>query len=172
MQLTEFVTEATKHAIVSMESTQAPLIPFTLLLRPSVTKDTLLLTLTKFASELPGQSLQHAQASLRSNTSILRYALAWPGSITINGRSWEAVLLECGTPESEECAVYAQCYEHQRAGLFKTKFRILRFGEPFVVSRRTSRLWRSKTSHSQPFHDWQAWVGVLPERQPEHPMLE
>jgi hypothetical protein len=172
MQLTQLVTEASEKAIASMENTQAALIPFTLLLRPSAKRGNLQVTVTKFASELPEQSLQHAQASLKSNAGILMYALAWPSSVTINGRTWEAVLVECGTPDAGEGAIFAQCYERKKIGLFKKKFRILPFGEPFVVSKCTSRLSSSRKSDDQVFHDWQGWVGVLPEqRHPEQPML-
>ena len=168
MQLTELVTQASAKAIASMESTQGVLNPFTLLLRPSVKKDNLQLTVTKFASELPEQSLQQAQASLKSNVGILMYALAWPSSVTMNGRTWDAVLVECGTPESDEGEIYAQCYEQQRIGLFKTKFRILPFGEPFIVSKCASKLWSTQKTHQQPnlqaFDDWHAWIGVLSEQ--------
>jgi hypothetical protein len=162
MQLTELVAAASEQAIESMESTQGPLTTFTLLLRPNVKKGNLQVTVTKFASEFPEQSLEHAQASLRANTGILMYALASPSSVTINGRAWEAVLIECGTPESEEGEMYAQCYEQQQAGLFKKKIQILPFGEPFLVSKCASRLWTPEKPSNQSLDDWH-WVGELPE---------
>jgi hypothetical protein len=171
MQRSELVMEASARAIAIMESTQTPLIPFTLLLKPSFATERFQVTVTSFASEIPGQSLQHAQASLKSNAGILMYALAWPSSVTINGRTWEAVLVECGTPKCEEGAIYAQCYEQQRVGLFKTKFRILPFGEPFVIRSCTSKLWNPQNSNNPPVHERQPWVGFPEPRQPEHPML-
>ena len=140
MQLNELVKKAAEQGLGSMANPRQPLVPFTMLPRPDLT-DTYQVTVTRFAGEFPEESLQVAQSSLRPNSGVPMYALAWPGSVMIEGREWDAVLIESGESESEEGAIYAQRYEMQKSGLFKTKHRTVPIGEPVITGRCTSRLW-------------------------------
>jgi hypothetical protein len=140
MQLNELVKKAAEQGIGSIEGAQRPLVPFTMLPRPDLT-DAFQVTVTRFASEFPEQSLRTAQSSLRPNSGVPMYALAWRGSVTMEGREWDAVLIESGESETEEGAIYAQRYELQKAGLFKNKRVTVPIGEPVITGRCTSRLW-------------------------------
>jgi hypothetical protein len=140
MQLNELVKKAAEQGIGALENPQRPLVPFTMLPRPDLT-DASQVTVTRFAAEFPEQSLQTAQSSLRPNSGVPMYALAWRGSVTMEGREWDAVLIESGESESEEGAIYAQRYEMQKSGLFKTKHRTIPIGEPVITGRCVSRLW-------------------------------
>jgi hypothetical protein len=149
MQLSELIKKAAEQGIGSIEDARRPLIPFTMLPRPNATPENGQVTVTRFASEFPEESLQHAQSSLRPNSGIPMYVLAWNGSVTVEGREWNAVLIESGESQAEEGAIYAQRYELQKSGLFKKKRRKVAVGEPLKTSPCRSRLWSPGQSDKQ-----------------------
>src|ERR1044071_9944299 len=157
MQLNDLVKRAAEQGVGAIKDAFEPMIPFTLLSKQGVTADSTQVMVTRFASELPEQSLQQAQASLRPGSGVAMYALAWPGSVRIDGRAWDAVLIESGDAESEEAAIYAQCYELQISGLFRKRCRSVAVGEPVIADTCISRLWSPRTAVNQAQRDWEIW---------------
>jgi len=141
MQLSELIKKAAEQGIGSIEDAEQPLIPFTMLPRANAATEEGQVTVTRFAAEFPDESLQHAQSSVRPNSGIPMYVLAWDGSVTVEGREWDAVLIESGESQAEAGAIYAQRYELQKSGLFKRRRRTVAIGEPVKTGECRSRLW-------------------------------
>jgi hypothetical protein len=69
------------------------------------------------------------------------YAIAWDGFATVEGRKWDAILVEVGEATQRNGKVYAQRYEAKEKGLFSKKLRNVAVGEPLLVGAIPSRLW-------------------------------
>ncbi|HVL08083.1 MAG TPA: hypothetical protein VM512_02850, partial [Burkholderiaceae bacterium] len=87
------------------------------------------------------ESLQQAQGSIVPGPGIARYAIAWDGYVTVEGRKWDAILVEAGDASAPDGMLLAQRYEAKEAGFFSKKRRNVGVGNPLAVGSTPSRLW-------------------------------
>ena len=129
-----------EHALRSIEGAEGPLIPFTFVLDANPPRNRALV-LTRYAVEHLEQGLQQAQQSIAPNPDLSMYAIVWDGFATVEGRKWDAILVEVGETGQPQGAIYAQCYEAKEQGFFSKKLRNVAVGKPQLVGSVASRLW-------------------------------
>lgn len=142
MRLNDLVKRAAEHAVRSIEDASSPLVPFTMQLHPDADPRNSQLLLARHAAETLEESLQNAQDSVTPNPVASMYAIAWDGFITLEGRKWDAILIEAGESQLEDGAIFAQPYELRKKGLFG-KMRNVAVGELVQAGPCKSRLWHS-----------------------------
>lgn len=131
VEMNDLMFAAIDHAIASIEEA-GPLVPFAMTISNNGDKK-----LFRFALELLEQGLESAQAHVQAEKgSIKAYAIAWDGSITIEGKKWDSVFVEAGELGTEQGVLLAQRYE--KRGLPKKKN--LPVGNPALIERPISRL--------------------------------
>lgn len=82
---------------------------------------------------------RHSRAlPLIQNASM--YAIVWDGYATLEGRKWDAILVEVGESIRPTGAIYAQRYEAKEQGIFSKKRRNVAVGKPQLVGSAPSRL--------------------------------
>jgi len=138
--LSDLINRALNHGLLSIEHAQEPLIPFTMLLDTNPDPRRRKLTLTRYVGEYLEEMLQAAQNSVAPSQNVSMYAIAWDGFITIDGRKWDAVLVEAGEAAAAEGVIMAQRYEVKETGL---KRRNVAVGSPLEAASVPSRLWGS-----------------------------
>jgi hypothetical protein len=141
MDIKLLTDRAFEHALKSIEGAQAPLIPFTFVLDSNPDPRNRTLVQTRFATEYLEQGLQQAQRSVVPNPNASMYAIAWDGFATLDGKKWDAILVEVGENTAPKGAIYAQRYEAKEQGFFSKKLRNVAAGEPLLVGAVPSRLW-------------------------------
>ena len=140
MELSDLVGKAIDHGIGSIEDAQGPLIPFTLVLQDNPDPRERKLTLTRHVGEYLEEGLLAAQTSITPKSGSLMYALAWDGFVTIDGRKWDAILVEAGDSLNPDGIIFAQRYETRETGFFSKKRRNVTVGDPIKVRATASRL--------------------------------
>lgn len=142
MNLSELTNQALRHGLASIEDANGPLIPFTMLLDetnpdPRERK----LTMTRHVADYLEEALQAAQSSVVPNSGNSMYAIAWDGFVTVDGRKWDAILVEAGESSAPEGVVLAQRYEIKETGFFSKKRRNVAVGSALHAGSALSRLW-------------------------------
>ncbi|MCA9107305.1 MAG: hypothetical protein KDA83_17955 [Planctomycetales bacterium] len=126
---------AIDHGFESIEDGAGPLIPFVLTQSFAGERD-----LHRFVTEELSDGVMRAQAYVEENrTSIRMYAIASDAYITIDGKKWDAILVEAGDSSSPVGAVFAQRYQAGKKGFFR-KAKNERVGNPALISHPVSRL--------------------------------
>ena len=141
MQMSAIALKALQHGLKSIEDIEGPLVPFTLVLDTNPDLANRTMTLTRYAGELLEDSLRAAQESIVPSKEKSMYAIAWDGFATIDGRKWDAVLVEAGNADEPEGVLMAQRYEGKMVGLFSKHHRNVAVGDPIHVGSAPSRLW-------------------------------
>ena len=141
MNLVDLVQKAARHGVDSIESALGPLIPFTFVLDANPDQARRQLMLTRHALEDLAECLQAAQASIRPDPNSSMYAIAWDGYVTVEGRKWDAVLIEAGESGNAEAVIYAQRYELKEKGFFNKRRCNVAVGAPIATQPAPSRLW-------------------------------
>jgi hypothetical protein len=131
---------AFEHALKSIEGAEGPLTAFTFVLDSNPDRRNRTLALTRYATEHLEQGLQQARQSIGPNPNASMYAIVWDGFATVDGRKWDAILVEVGE-NAPQGALYAQCYEAKERGFFSKKRRNVAVGKPLLVGAVPSRLW-------------------------------
>jgi len=119
VMLNDLMFLALDHAIESIKDTGGPLTPF------SITEDAAGgKILTRYAAErleegeiLGKKKIEEAKAR------IVRYAFAWDGFVTIEGKKWDAILVEAGDKTRETGLLLCQRYQKKDS----TQNRFFRF---------------------------------------------
>ena len=101
------------------------------------------LTLHRFMVEYLEEGLQAAQDSIAPSPEISMYAVVCDGFVTIDGRKWDAILVEAGESTAAEGVIMAQRYEVKETGLISKKRRNAAVGSPLETSTVPSRLWHT-----------------------------
>lgn len=140
-EFADFFFLAIDHGFESIQDGGGPLVPFTMVSEQSGKKQ-----LTRFASERIEDGVEKAKASVVASGATAMYAIVWDGFITLEGRRWDAILVEAGEASQEFGALFSQRYIQNKKGLFR-KARCERIGNPTLVGKPQSRLW---TGHAQP----------------------
>jgi len=141
MQMSAIALKALQHGLKSIEDIEGPLVPFTLVLDTNPDLANRTMTLTRHAGELLEDSLHAARDSIVPSKEKSMYAIAWDGFATIDGRKWDAVLVEAGNADEPEGVLMAQRYEAKMVGLFSKRHRNVAVGDPIHVGSTPSRLW-------------------------------
>lgn len=134
-EFADFFFLAIDHGFGSVEDSGGPLVPFTMVVESTGNK-----RLSRFALERLEDGLEEARSSITTSSSLVRYAIAWDGFITWEGRKWDAILVEAGEQSQEHGVLFAQRYTQGKKGFFR-KGRCERVGNPALVDRPQSRLW-------------------------------
>ena len=141
MDIKLLTDRAFEHALRSIESAEAPLIPFTFVLDANPDLRNRTLVQTRYATEYLDQGLQQAQHSIVPNPNASMYAIVWDGFATLDGKKWDAILVEVGEATAAKGAIHAQRYEAKEQGFFGKKLRNIAVGGPLLVGAVPSRLW-------------------------------
>lgn len=126
---------ALDHGFNSIEEQGGPLIPFTITATIGGEK-----TLARFAAEFLEEAVEHAQNSInKDRATILRYAVAWDGYITMEETRWDAIFVEAGDRSSPVAYIFCQRYrpveDPEALGVVYE-----RVGNPALVEQPPSRL--------------------------------
>ena len=126
---------AVDHGFNSIQEGGGPLTPFTMVVRKSGER-----LLVRFAADSLEEGVEQAKASIRPSEEIAMYAIALDGFITLEGRKWDAILVEAGESNSKSGVMFCQRYLPAKKGLFRNA-PCERVGNPALVGRPQSRLW-------------------------------
>jgi hypothetical protein len=126
---------AIDHGFGSIEDGSGPLIPFVLTHSFEGKRD-----LRRFVTEELSDGVKQAQKFVEQNRASIRmYAIASDGYITVEGKKWDAILVEAGDSASPIGVVFCQRYQATKKGLFR-KAKCERVGNPALISHPPSRL--------------------------------
>src|SRR5687768_9928579 len=127
----EFIFLALDHGFGSIEDASGPLVPFTLTISREGEK-----ALTRFAVERLEDGVEQAKHHIENEKHKLQmYAIAWDGYVTIDGKRWDAILVEGSERDAESAFLFCQRYE--KAGLIKK--RNVAVGNPALLDKPVSR---------------------------------
>jgi hypothetical protein len=94
-------------------------------------------TLDRFVTERIEQGVDRAKQFVdESKDKIERYAFAWDGFVTIEGRKWDAILVEAGDRHQE--TGYLMCQRYEKKGLLRKKY--VPVGNPAMIGKPPSRI--------------------------------
>ena len=130
--LNDIAFMALDHGMNSIEDGATPLTPFAVTVSTSGGK-----TIHRFATDHLEDGLEAAKKHVDElRGSIVRYAIAWDGFATIEGKKWDAVLVEAGDCQSDTGYLMIQRYE--KKGLIRKKN--VPYGNAALAGRPQSRL--------------------------------
>lgn len=130
----DFFFLAIDHGFDSIEGDGCPLVPFTMAVDSSGKR-----LLSRFATDRLEDGLEKAKSSIKDSDSLSMYAIAWDGFVTIEGRKWDAILVEAGEASEDSGVLFAQRYILGPKRLFRGR-RCERVGNPALIGRPHSRL--------------------------------
>jgi hypothetical protein len=133
-EFSEFFFLAIDHGFGSIEGGGGPLVPFTMVVEASGRKQ-----LTRFVTDRLEDGVEKAKSSITSSQSLSMYAIAWDGFITLEGRKWDAILVEAGEASQDFGVLFSQRYVVGKKRLFRPG-RCERVGNPALIGRAHSRL--------------------------------
>ena len=132
VKLNDLMFQVLDHAMGSIKDAGGPLIPFSIIEDASGEKK-----LTRYAAD----RLEEGEAQAKKNieemkASIVRYALAWDGFVTIHGKKWDALLVEAGDKIAPTGILL--CQRYQKKGLFRKGVEPV--GNPGLLEKPSSRI--------------------------------
>lgn len=145
-ELTKFVLATIDRAHSPIKDTSGPVIPFALIVDQSGDEKTLLFavdTLEQAVKEAQTtiDRISRAQAGMNSSKSIVMYAIAFDGWIAMDGKNWNAILIEAGEAGLRQGFLFCQRYKPFKKKFFLVKAYGELVGKPMIVDRQPSRLW-------------------------------
>jgi hypothetical protein len=99
------------------------------------------LEVRRFVGDDLQASVEQARASVVPRPGRAMYAIGWDGYATVEGRRWDALLVEIGHRDRPEARVMAQRYELTAVGRFRRSHQNVPVGELLLAQTHTSRLW-------------------------------
>ena len=130
--LNDITFMAIDHGMESIKDDAAPLIPFAIYFENKGEKK-----IERFLTERLEDGPDKAKERIDSLCgSISRFAIAWDGYVTIEGKKWDAIIVESGSSDLD--SGYLMCQRYERKGLFKKKN--LPHGNPALMEKPKSRL--------------------------------
>jgi hypothetical protein len=99
------------------------------------------LEVRRFVGDDLGASVAQAHESVIAQPGWAMYAIGWDGYATVEGRKWDALLIEIGHRDRPEARVMAQRYELTTVGRFRRSHENVPVGEPILARTQTSKLW-------------------------------
>jgi hypothetical protein len=134
-RLNDITFLALDHGMGSITDGGGPLIPFALTENQNGER-----TLDRFVTERLEQGVERAKQFVdESKDAIDRYAVAWDGFITLEGKKWDAILVEAGDRFQE--TGYLMCQRYERKGFIRK--RNVPVGNPALIGKPLSRIRKS-----------------------------
>lgn len=142
MDIAGMTRQALDHALGTLgDASGSPMWPFALVYDDSDPDPTQRrLALIRHDADSLEAMLQGLREGLTPGPGRALYAIAWDGLATVEGRKWDAILVEVGTATSVEADVVAQRYEVRETGFFRKTRRAVAVGEPMLAGAMRSRL--------------------------------
>ena len=132
IKLNDVMFAVLDHAVGSVVDSGGPLIPFSMVEDEHGKR-----SLSRFLADRLEEGQAQAQKSIEDlKDRIVRYAFAWDGFVTIDGRRWDAILVEAGDKSGEPGVLLCQRYE--KKGLFRK--RVSAVGNPAMIEEPASRI--------------------------------
>lgn len=132
VKLNDLMFQVLDHALASIKESGGPLIPFSIIEDASGEKK-----LTRYAAErLEDGEAQAKKRIEEMKEGIVRYALAWDGFVTIQGKKWDALIIEAGDKVSPTGILL--CQRYQKKGLFRKGVEPV--GNPGLLEKPASRI--------------------------------
>jgi hypothetical protein len=132
IKLNDLMFQALDHAVASIGDSGGPLTPFSMCDEVCGKK-----TLTRYAAERLEESVaQGKQRIEEAKADLLRYAFAWDGFVTIEGKKWDAILVEAGDKVAETGILL--CQRYQKKGFFRKGVEPV--GNPALIGKPPSRI--------------------------------
>jgi len=133
IKLNDIMFKALDHAVFSIEDNNETLIPFSLTEDVSGKR-----TLTRFVADRIEVGVEEGKKKIEAlKEEIHRYALAYDGYLTLEGRRWEALFVEAGDKIAETGMLLCQRYTRKK-GWFKKGIEPV--GNPALVGKPFSRI--------------------------------
>ena len=130
--LNDVMFMALDHGMKSITDGAGPLIPFAITESNAGER-----TLNRFVSERIEEGVETAKIHVdKLRGGIVRYAIAWDGYATVQGKKWDAVLVEAGDCDSD--AAYLMIQRYEKKGWIRKKN--VPYGNPALIDRPPSRL--------------------------------
>lgn len=134
VRLNDIMFLALDHGMESIADNSGPLIPMVFTENQKGER-----TLQRFVTEQLEEGVEKAKQFVEQNKSSLdRYAVAWDGLVTVQGRKWDAILVEAG--DRFQDAGYLMCQRYEKKGLLKKKN--VPCGSPGLLEKPLSRIRR------------------------------
>jgi hypothetical protein len=134
-ELNDLMFLALDHGFASIEDKSGPLVPFVMVRTISCQK-----TMHRFVCERLEEGVKKAKAYIEANKSELEmYAIAWDGYVTLEGKRWDAILVEASERSNE--LGFLLCQRYETKGTFKKKNHAV--GNPALIDRPVSLLFQS-----------------------------
>src|SRR4051812_37313249 len=99
------------------------------------------LEVRRFVGDDLSISVEQAHASVVPQPGWAMYAIGWDGYATVEGRRWDALLVEIGHRDQPEARIMAQRYELSAVARLRTSHENVPVGEPILAQTHTSKLW-------------------------------
>jgi hypothetical protein len=136
------LSRALEEGLSSLRDSSDPIFPYVMIYDDSHPDPRMRsLEVRRFVGEDLGASVAQAHESVIPQPGWAMYAIGWDGYATIEGRKWDALLVEIGQRDQPEGRVVAQCYEPTTVGRFRKAHKNLPVGEPVLAQTHTSKLW-------------------------------
>src|SRR5437660_10370696 len=132
IKLNDVMFLALDHGMDSIDDDSAPLIPMAFIENEKGER-----TLQRFVTERLEEGVERAKQFVAQNKdSVARYAITWDGFITVQGRKWDAILVEAGDRFQE--TGYLMCQRYEKKGLLNKKN--VPCGNPALIEKPPSRI--------------------------------
>jgi hypothetical protein len=125
IKLNDLMFQVLDQAVAEIRDAGTPLIPFSI--SETVTEEK---TLKRYIADRLEESVEQGKKAIEaSKDTILRYAMAWDGFVTIEGKKWDAIVVEAGDKVSETAIVICQRYQDKEI-----------IGNPALIGKPLSRI--------------------------------
>jgi len=132
VKLSDLMFQVLDHAVASIADAGGPLIPFSIVEDAAGEKK-----LTRYVTERLEEGEAQAKKKVEEmKASIVRYALAWDGFLTIEGKKWDALLIEAGDKVAPTGILL--CQRYQKKGFFRKGVEPV--GNPGLLEKPQSRI--------------------------------
>lgn len=133
IKLNDLLFRALDHDVFSIEDNGETLIPFSLTEDASGQR-----TLTRYVADRVEIGVEEGKKKIEAaKHGIIRYALAYDGCLTADGRRWEALFVEAGDKVGATGVLLCQRYTRKKDWFKKG---IVAFGNPALVGNPPSRI--------------------------------
>jgi len=132
IKLNDVMFQALDHAAACVRDTGETLIPFSIVETADGER-----TMRRYMAERIEEGVAQGRKTLiETKADIMRYAFAWDGFVTIEGKKWDAVIVEAGDKIAPTGILICQRYE--KKGFLKKKTELC--GNPAVIGNPASAI--------------------------------
>jgi hypothetical protein len=125
---------ALADGLSSLRDSSAPIFPYIMIYADSDSDPRMrFLEVRRFVGEDLGSLVAQAHESVIRRPGWPMYAIGWDGSVTVDGRKWDALLVEVGDRDHPEARIMAQRCELATAGRVRRSHQHLPVGAPILA---------------------------------------